>query len=824
MEANHSESPPDEPAEAQNIIVLSDGTGNSAAQVWRTNVWRVYQSLDLRTLQQVAYYNDGVGTSTFRPLAMLGGAFGWGLKRNVIDLYTAICRTYDPGDRIYAFGFSRGAYTIRVVVDLVANRGILAGYRSETELRQLARDAYRVYRRGYQPGSAIGRVLVALGRSLRDTFLWCLRTVRGHRHYDDAFVGAKPDISFVGLWDTVAAYGMPVEEMARGIDYWYFPLSLPNRRLSDKVNRACHALSIDDARTTFHPMLWTEDGERVFPAGGISRIENERISQVWFAGAHANVGGGYPDDGLSFVALDWIMTEAGKCGLKFDAEKLRDNAWRDIGKAQNFRGRLYNSRRGLASYYRYGPRRIEELIDAHRGTRDEVIISIPKVHHSVFDRIMAGIDAYAPINLPEHYAVVNADGTVTENTYEQPAQASRRRNEQEAIWNRVWLRSIIYGGKVALSLFLAAFPLIFAKPDGAACTDPFCALRPAITTLGMVLPGFMSPWTTSFAANPGPFTFVTIVLAMLIAAGLWMELEITSNMRRIWERRLLAAAPVAPPAAPIKETRFQILFRALAGVRKRGLSGLRSGLRYLAITTLRMRPKALLMTARRGGIPYLVRSHRLYRSLVRWIKRFAAPHLFALLFFVAGLVVLNRALIATGSALGLICNDVTASRDRLFSTSDLCWLSPFEVYGGESYRITLTAEQRGIDGSINSGLSGYRPSEATDLASYLAALAAIPIRRSISHSWLQPIARIGATGDDEYPLVPEHRVGRDSLRTRLTAVIKARSDGKLFLFVNDAIIGWPGAAGLFYRDNVGQATVTLEPFREPAMNTDPAER
>ncbi len=74
MEANHSESPLDKAPEAQNIIVLSDGTGNSAAQVWRTNVWRVYQSLDLRTLQQVAYYNDGVGTSTFRPLAMLGGA------------------------------------------------------------------------------------------------------------------------------------------------------------------------------------------------------------------------------------------------------------------------------------------------------------------------------------------------------------------------------------------------------------------------------------------------------------------------------------------------------------------------------------------------------------------------------------------------------------------------------------------------------------------------------------------------------------------------------------------------------------------------------
>src|SRR3954468_11453102 len=76
------------------IILLSDGTGNSASKVWRTNVWRTFDSLDLSNSDQVAFYDDGVGTSSFKPLAIIGGAFGYGLKRNVLDLYKFVCRNY----------------------------------------------------------------------------------------------------------------------------------------------------------------------------------------------------------------------------------------------------------------------------------------------------------------------------------------------------------------------------------------------------------------------------------------------------------------------------------------------------------------------------------------------------------------------------------------------------------------------------------------------------------------------------------------------------------------------------------------------------------
>jgi uncharacterized protein (DUF2235 family) len=121
------------------IVLLSDGTGNSAAKVWRTNVWRVFESIDLSTSDQIAAYDDGVGTSSFKPLAIFGGAFGYGLKRNVIDLYKFACRNYrSPEDEIFAFGFSRGAFTIRVVIGLILEQGIIRA-NSEAELNTLAR-------------------------------------------------------------------------------------------------------------------------------------------------------------------------------------------------------------------------------------------------------------------------------------------------------------------------------------------------------------------------------------------------------------------------------------------------------------------------------------------------------------------------------------------------------------------------------------------------------------------------------------------------------------------------------------------------------------
>src|SRR5262247_3150140 len=127
------------------IIILSDGTGNAASSVWRTNVWRMFQALDLQGNTQAAKYDDGVGTSSFKPLAILGGAFGYGLKRNVIDLYMFACRNYrSEDDEIFGFGFSRGAFTMRIVVGLILEQGLVKAD-SEKELRAKATAAYRAF-------------------------------------------------------------------------------------------------------------------------------------------------------------------------------------------------------------------------------------------------------------------------------------------------------------------------------------------------------------------------------------------------------------------------------------------------------------------------------------------------------------------------------------------------------------------------------------------------------------------------------------------------------------------------------------------------------
>ena len=325
------------------IVLLADGTGNSAAKLFKTNVWRLYKALDLSDpppagqQRQIAYYHDGVGTSTFKPLAILGGVFGVGLKRNVMDMYVFLCRNYEKGDRIYVYGFSRGAFTARVLASLITTQGILslpdrrraASLRAgclpalpaalqAPDLRPQGQD-----RRHQNPeGTKVG--LVDVLRDLRDAVIRTWRKFRGSRQYDDVRKSnTQTNIDFVGVWDTVAAYGLPIDELTRGIDDWVWPLSMPNFALSPKVLQARHALSLDDERDTFHPLLWDEVAEEKMIAGG--EAKKGRLQQVWFAGMHSNVGGGYADDSLSYGALEWMMNESagGRAALPADGKSAK---------------------------------------------------------------------------------------------------------------------------------------------------------------------------------------------------------------------------------------------------------------------------------------------------------------------------------------------------------------------------------------------------------------------------------------------------------------------------------------------------------------------
>jgi uncharacterized protein (DUF2235 family) len=568
----------------KNIVALSDGTGNSAAKLWKTNVWRLYQALDLADGKQIARYDDGVGTSSFKPVAILGGALGYGLKRNVIALYCFLCRHYNEGDQIYAFGFSRGAFTIRVLAAMVGSQGLVPWTGSESELQRNAKAAYRNYRYGY--GTLNNLILVWPLRKLRDGIVALRNALRGYEPYVSVRErNAKPNIHFLGLWDTVDAYGLPLYEMTRAVHLFFWPLTFPNRDLSDRVNRACHALAIDDERTTFHPLLWNEDKE---PQAG--SIQKERLSQVWFAGMHSNVGGGYPDDAMANVPLKWIMDEAARCGLQF---KQKPNAAEEIESDENLRGRMYDSRHGTAGYFRYGPRKIEYICG---DTIEKVFVKRPKVHESVFERIKTGTDGYAPTVLPANYALVRWDGKIVEdkaNPYEQRGLAEWRAIVQEKVWDVVWLKRVVYFLTLGATVYLVALPCLNSnvcssvsevfRPlfgwlpglkgaiDGilrapeTAFNNVYALIGGSSGTVGgylepkinmympmalngvkSFLPGLVSPWIDALAKVPGKVAVAVAVVTLLTLCGAALQRSIFEKMRRVWHP-VMANGPAQVP-------------------------------------------------------------------------------------------------------------------------------------------------------------------------------------------------------------------------------------------------------------------------------------
>src|ERR1051326_5391863 len=133
-------------------------------------LWRLFQAIDIEAppagqLPQLTFYNDGVGTGTFRPLVLLGLAFGVGLARNVKELYTFLCRNYEPGDNIYIFGFSRGAFTARILSGLILRCGLVTA-ESEDELRIRVKLAYAEYRRDAARRATATRPYMIAGRLL----------------------------------------------------------------------------------------------------------------------------------------------------------------------------------------------------------------------------------------------------------------------------------------------------------------------------------------------------------------------------------------------------------------------------------------------------------------------------------------------------------------------------------------------------------------------------------------------------------------------------------------------------------------------------------
>ena len=743
------------------IAVFADGTGNSAAKLFKTNVWRLYDALDTSDPgdsgleRQIAYYHDGVGTSSFKPLAVAGGAFGWGLKRNVLDLYTFVCRNYQPGDRICAFGFSRGAFTVRLLAGLIAREGLVVNT-SERDLEAYARDAYRQYRRRFNQTKG----LVGPLRNLRDLVITGWRKLTRRNTYAEqktAHPNHDVPIDFLGVWDTVAAYGMPIAEITRGIDDWVWPLSMPDYKLNPKVKRARHALALDDERDTFHPLIWDE------------RSQNpERIKQVWFAGMHSDVGGGYPDDSLAYVSLDWMLTEASGAELRFQKKAVEE-----IQRIMNANGALHDSRRGVGAYYRYQPRKVSAHVSPPDPTtllmQDPVddtnaVLKSVKIHDSVFRRIQQGTDRYAPIVLPGAYSIVSTNGATNPRPVE--ADPATRAQDQERVWDRVWKRRINYFLTVGFSAYLLLLPLwnYFWPPS--ACVGPQCLLVPVIRAAGSVIPAIAQGWVDAFAAAPGRSTVVLLVIALLLGRSKRLQTESRDDMRALWETSLGMKGPRT--TAPKPSNRL---------IRK-------------------------------------IRQHPAYQHFFQSLKWTMLPVVFGCLILAVVAVLVVALLSMTVLRVGIwkaessnVWCEPAGVTEPVFKTNSTCWPLTAGLDAGTRYRITVTVDptQPWRDLTIDTSPEGFGLARMGLPGNLLA-----PLRRSLSAQWFQPLVKI-VPAEGGFVLVPIEMQRADTSPSTYTAQFTAPKSGRAYFFVNDVLLPrWVPRADRYYRNNEGAATIEIK--------------
>ena len=270
---------------SKKIIVCADGTWNTphgvGAEANDTNVRKLYLAL-FDDPSQLRYYDSGVGTDGTPIDHLFGGAMGEGLFQKVQDGYEFVAYVYDPGDEIYLFGFSRGAYTARSLAGMIARFGVPTKNLDNMTVK-LIFNAYR------EPDPNKKKIL-------QDGL---------NQHY--AF--APVDLNMVGVWDTVGSMGIP------GLLFSIFDqqkYGFLDTTLHPNVKRAVHAVSIDERRAQFLPTLWTN------PDGSM-RANDTVVEQVWFPGVHSDVGGGYAESQLSDITLSWMMHKAKENGLKFSA-------------------------------------------------------------------------------------------------------------------------------------------------------------------------------------------------------------------------------------------------------------------------------------------------------------------------------------------------------------------------------------------------------------------------------------------------------------------------------------------------------------------------
>lgn len=298
------------------LVVFCDGTWNHEGEkklngqqgrkleYCPTNVVKLFQATAPLALQdfnqkptnmpQVLHYVEGVGVRWLEKLT--GGGLGYGISEQIMSGYRFLASNWQPGDEIFLFGFSRGAFTARSLAGMITNVGIL-----QRKFLYKIEDAYKVYKNRkpyYHPRTG------SKAKEFRDNYCYP-ESCRNDEHEDTPYPKL---IQFIGLWDTVRALGAPFGSPIGALIYYAFKSGFHDSTLSPIIASGCHAVSIDEKRWPFRPTLWDLHKEH----------DEALFQQEWFPGVHSNVGGGYLQRGLSDLSLWWVARKAQQHGLAID--------------------------------------------------------------------------------------------------------------------------------------------------------------------------------------------------------------------------------------------------------------------------------------------------------------------------------------------------------------------------------------------------------------------------------------------------------------------------------------------------------------------------
>lgn len=287
----------------RNLVVCCDGTWNtpdmkdggipSPTNVYK--LWGAVESEDPKGKEQRKYYHPGVGTNGGYVSRIAGGTFGTGLSKNIVSAYKWLAEEYEPKDRIFLFGFSRGAFTVRSLAGMISKCGL-----ADLKKPDLSQD---------EVWSLVDNIFARYRREPHDEALAAASKYHNVKSGGNA-AGTTP-IHFLGVWDTVGALGVPDDQALANLFDDPRRYQFHDTELSATVKTARHAVAIDERRQVFAPTLWS------------NADKHDDAVEIWFPGVHADVGGGYAATGLSDIALGWMIEEAEKSGLRVRADTKR---------------------------------------------------------------------------------------------------------------------------------------------------------------------------------------------------------------------------------------------------------------------------------------------------------------------------------------------------------------------------------------------------------------------------------------------------------------------------------------------------------------------